>query len=226
VKTIMGVVPGYILRFDLPGIPYQEPAFSSIRPRFDEEDPDVIGIAYLLTREEYERLLVSEGGRDGGYMEIDVSVSPLADLTNEKERIQCKSLSTRVPRENPHPLPSARYIQLIRGGAEEHEFPDKYQDYLDDLEVYTISSWKTEVGRIIFLMTWLPFIVFIFGLMTRKNKLGEIPGWVKGLQIMVFSAMWGMHDGWFSKVFGRGDICPEEDKGGAEIKQQCVYRIF
>ena len=74
--------------FDFPGIPYQEPAFSSIRRRHvHEEDPDVIGIAYLLTREEYERLLLSEGGRDGGYMEIDVAVKPLLDLTDEKSTV-------------------------------------------------------------------------------------------------------------------------------------------
>jgi hypothetical protein len=213
-KTIMATVPGYILRFDLPGLPYQEPSFSSIRPRLDEKDPDVIGIAYLLTREEYERLLLSEGGRDGGYMEIDVSVSPLTDLTNEKKRIMCKSLSTRVPRENPHPLPSGRYISLICGGAAEHQFPKSYREYLDNIAIYTISSWKTEIGRIIFLMTWLPFVLFIFAMMMKKNKLGEVPEWVKRLQKMVFSGMWAMHDGWFSKIFGPGDVIPNNDESG------------
>jgi gliotoxin/aspirochlorine biosynthesis gamma-glutamylcyclotransferase len=203
------VAPGYVLRFDLPGLPYQEPSFSSIRPRVKESDPDVIGIAYLLTREEYERLLLSEGGRDGGYLEIDVPVKPLLDLTNEKSTIICKSLGTRVPRENPHPLPSARYLSLIRNGAADHKFPELYQRYLNDLPIYTISTWKTEAGRILFLAIWLPIVLFIFAMMTRKNKLGQVPGWVKRLQTWAFSAMWWMHDSFFSKVFGPGDITPE-----------------
>ena len=205
------MAPGYVLRFDLPGIPYQEPSFSSIRPRVNESDPDVIGIAYLLTREEYERLLLSEGGRDGGYMEIDVPVKPLLDLTSEKSTIMCKSLGTRVPRENPHPLPSARYLSLIRNGAADHKFPERYQRYLNDLPIYTTSTWKTEAGRILFLAIWLPVVIFIFAMLTRKNKLGEVPRWVKRLQTWAFTSMWWMHDSFFSKVFGPGDITPESN---------------
>jgi hypothetical protein len=212
-KTIMATVPGYILRFDLPGIPYQEPSFSSIRPRLDEKDPDVIGIAYLLTREEYERLLLTEGGRGGGYMEIDVSATPLMDLTKEKkEPIVCKSLSTQTPRENPHPLPSARYIKIIRNGAAEHQFPSSYRQYLDNISHYAISSWKTEIGRILFLMTWLPIVVVVMTLTGQKSKNGAIPKWLQRLQQLVFSGMWGVHDKVFSKIFGPGDIIPENER--------------
>jgi len=220
-KIIQAVAPGYVLRFDLPGIPYQEPGFSSIRPRQTEKDPDVIGIAYLLTREEYERLLLTEGGRDGGYAEIDILVKPLLDLTNEKSTIQCKSLSTRVPREDPHPLPSARYISLIRTGAAEHNFPATYQSYLDNLPIYTIASWKTEVGRILFLMLWLPVVLFIFAMAAQKGKNGEAPRWVKRLQIWAFSSMWRMHDSWFSPIFGPGDICPDDPNGQGRLTEKC-----
>lgn len=208
-KSVQGRASGYILRFDLPGIPYQEPAFSSIRPRQKgEEGPDVIGIAYLLTGAEYERLLRSEGGRNGGYLEIDVSVTPLIDLTDEdKAPIQCKSLQTRYPREHPHPLPSNRYITLIRTGARAHQFPIEYQAYLDDLPCYQIRSRKTEIGRILFLLIWLPVIVFIFGLMALRDKLG--PGklkWLRKLQEWTFRHMWKMHDRFFAHFFGRGDV--------------------
>ena len=209
-KAVQALAPGYILRFDLPGIPYQEPAFSSIRPRISENDPDVIGIAYLLTRDEYERLLQSEGGRGGGYREIDLLVKPLLDLTNEKSSFVCKSLSTRVPRENPHPLPSERYLSLIRSGAVEHRFPAAYQEYLDNLPIYSISSWRTEIGRIFFLLIWLPVVLVIFGLMLLKNKRGEVPRCIRKLQLWTFAAMWKMHDKIFSPIFGRGDISPTE----------------
>jgi gliotoxin/aspirochlorine biosynthesis gamma-glutamylcyclotransferase len=208
-KTIQATAPGYILRFDLPGIPYQEPAFSSIRRRIREEDPDVIGIAYLLTRDEYERLLLSEGGRDGGYTEIDVSVKPLLDLTDEKSSIMCKSLGTREPRENPYPQPSARYISLIQTGAAEHKFPAKYRKYLESLPIYRISSLKTEIGRILFLLMWLPLVVFIF-IVTGRYKNGNVPKWLKKLQRWAFTTMWIVHDRFFARIFGRGDVASEE----------------
>ena len=143
-------------------------------------------------------------------MEIDIIVKPLLDLTNEKSTIQCKSLSTRVPREHPHPLPSARYLSLITTGAAEHQFPARYQNYLDNLSIYTISSWRTETGRILFLLIWLPVVLFIFAMAAQKGKNGETPGWVKRLQIWTISTMWKMHDLVFSPIFGRGDICPDK----------------
>jgi hypothetical protein len=85
-------------------MPYQEPVFLGIRPRINEDDPDVVGIAYLLTRDEYERLLLSEGdGKHGEYMEIVVFLTPLADPPTEESIIECKLLDTRKPKENPHP---------------------------------------------------------------------------------------------------------------------------
>jgi hypothetical protein len=143
-------------------------------------------------------------------MEIDVVVKPLLDLTDEKSTIQCKSLETRIPRETPHPLPSARYMSLVRNGAVDHQFPDKYLKYLNDLPIYTISTWRTEVGRILFLLIWLPVVFFIFAMRSRSNY-GEVPKWLKKFQEWTFSSMWSMHDGYFSRIFGRGDIVSEKN---------------
>ena len=223
-KSIQALAPGFVLCFDLAGIPYQEPAFSSIRKRIDDEDPDVIGIAYLLTRPEYERLLQSEGGRNGGYMEIDVEVKPLLDLTTEKERIICKSLETREPRDNPHPLPSARYLSLIRNGAAEHKFPAEYQEYLDNLSTYTITTWRTEIGRILFLLICLPIVLFVFTLMTLKDKHGELPRWVIRFQLMVYKTIWSLHDNYFSPIFGPGDINQKEETDNA-LCEKCFNQV-
>lgn len=152
-------------------------------------------------------------------MELDVAVKPLKDLTTETNSIMCKSLGTRVPRENPHPQPSARYISLIRNGASDHDFPYEYRKYLDTISIYRVKSFKTETGRILFLLLWLPIVVFIFGLMaTTKRKNGEMPKWLRRLQRMTFSAMWSTHDKYFSRIFGRGDISPETDKGHSDEK--------
>jgi gliotoxin/aspirochlorine biosynthesis gamma-glutamylcyclotransferase len=210
-KWMPAKAPGYVLRFDLAGIPYQEPAFSGIRPRQGEDDPDVIGIAYLLTLSEYERLLLSEGGRDGGYVELDITVRPLTNDSAEAE-ILCKSLGTRTPRENPHPLPSNRYLSLLRRGAAEHQFPLEYVDYLEGLPAYSISSWRTQSGRILFLMTWLVPALFVFALMATTTRRGK-PKWVQGFQMALFKAMWSSHDRFFSPIFGPGDTSVGEEEG-------------
>ena len=175
-----------------------------------------MGIAYLLTTAEYERLLLSEGGRDGGYKELDIAVVALEDLT-ESDFIPCKSLGTRTPRENPSPLPSARYISLLRTGAAEHKFPEYYRQYLDNLPFYTICSIRTQAGRILFLLLWLPIIAFVFAMMTRKNKLGQVPERVKKIQVWAFKNMWKMHDSFFSPVFGPGDIVPEKKASTSNV---------
>jgi hypothetical protein len=48
-------------------------------------------------------------------------------------------------------------------------------------------------------------------MMSRRNESGDIPRWLVKLRNWTFTRMWKMHDGLFSKVFGRGDIVSEED---------------
>jgi gliotoxin/aspirochlorine biosynthesis gamma-glutamylcyclotransferase len=216
-KSVQARCPGYVLRFDLAAVPYQEPGMSGIRPRRPgETDPDVLGIAYLLTATEYERLLRSEGGRNGGYLEIDVRVTALLNLTTHPgDEIACKSLQTRSPREDPRPFPSKRYIGLIRTGAKAHRFPEEYQTYLEELPFYQVRGWRTAVGRVLFLTIWLPFILFIFALMRASESLS--PGqlkWLRKLQEWTFLTMWKMHDGFFARVFGRGDVSAEPGRNG------------
>ena len=156
-------------------------------------------------------------------MELDVAVKPLKDLTTEDSTILCKSLGSRFPRENPHPQPSARYLSLIRNGAAQHQFPSEYQKYLNSIPVYKVKSFKTETGRILFLLLWLPILVLIIGLMAvTKSKNGEMPAWLRRLQRMTFSAMWSTHDKYFSRIFGRGDISAETEGTDCDEKGRLV----
>jgi hypothetical protein len=175
----------------------------------------VIGIAYLLTQSEYERLLRSEGGRNGGYKELDIVVRCLKDNSPETEII-CKSLGTREPRENPHPFPSSRYLSLLRRGAAEHQFPVEYIEYLEGLPCYRISSLRTQGGRVLFLLTWLiPALLSVLALVTVRNRKGGVPKWAQRLERGLFHAMWVSHDKFFSPIFGPGDIIVEEEVEGA-----------
>lgn len=74
-------VPGWALTFDIYGLPYREPAFASIAPLSPgalgrAKTPDVHGVAYLVTREQYVSILASEAG-DVVYNEAELLAEPL-----------------------------------------------------------------------------------------------------------------------------------------------------
>lgn len=108
-------LPHWVLISEIPGMPYSEPSFYSIRQRDesqteDELVPDVVGVAYLITMAQYHEVIASEGGQIA-YREVRVQ-GRLLD-TPEKEGIRSdipvRSLgSTRMTRKPP-PYPSERY---------------------------------------------------------------------------------------------------------------------
>jgi hypothetical protein len=86
-KTVPATIPGYVLCFDVPGVPYLEPALGSIRkPRLpmNKNTPDVIGIAYLTAQ------LIGPTGV-------------------EEQAIKVWTLNTRSPARRER-LPSLRYM--------------------------------------------------------------------------------------------------------------------
>ncbi|KAJ5190096.1 hypothetical protein N7472_009110 [Penicillium cf. griseofulvum] len=76
-------VPGWMLVFDIYGIPYSEPAFASILPiQFHdngaaEKTLAVHGTAYLLDRESFVSVVASEGGGTA-YDEVEVLAVPVS----------------------------------------------------------------------------------------------------------------------------------------------------
>lgn len=105
------VVPSYILTFDIFGIPCAEPSFASISAYSHSEEkeeskiPAVHGMAYLLTKADYRRLVLSEGS-GVGYDEIQVEAFPLSD---KKNGIQVHTLKAKYPF-RPNRAPSLRYM--------------------------------------------------------------------------------------------------------------------
>jgi hypothetical protein len=74
-------IPNYVLAMEIPGVPYSEPSYGSIRERDDADtekiaSPDVVGIAYLLTAEQYRQVIASEGGQIA-YRDIAVTGKPV-----------------------------------------------------------------------------------------------------------------------------------------------------
>ena len=127
----VGMVPTHILTFDIFGIPYTEPSFASIAllPRGKKTSeitepcslweteksppPPVNGVLYQLRREDYLRLVLSEGS-GVGYDEITVEVYLLETGSGETMRaneqpIMAQTLKAKYPW-RPNRGPSQRYM--------------------------------------------------------------------------------------------------------------------
>jgi hypothetical protein len=127
----VGVVPTHILTFDIFGIPYAEPSFASIapvpikphqdaHPAWSTEQsrvPPVHGVLYQLKREDYRRLVLTEGA-GVGYDEITVSAYILETTPGRKKHptraskpiiIGAQTLKAKYPW-RPNRGPSQRYM--------------------------------------------------------------------------------------------------------------------
>jgi hypothetical protein len=128
------VLPSHMLTFDIFGIPYTEPAMASISPRPRphsgiqnrcgiplEQAPDVHGAAYLLSKSDFTKLVLSEGAGTA-YREIEVEALVLpppgnvtdtsevtVEVTSASTSIRAKTLVARYPF-RPNAAPSARYL--------------------------------------------------------------------------------------------------------------------
>lgn len=128
-STEVGIVPGYILTFDIFGIPYAEPSFASIarvsKPESISKElgpsllgteetriPPVHGVLYLLKKEDYRRLVTSEGA-GVGYDEIAVQAYILKSPNNGRMlagvQIIAYTLKAKFPW-RPNRGPSKRYM--------------------------------------------------------------------------------------------------------------------
>ena len=127
-------LPGWELTLEIPGMPYIEPAYASIRPRRHRriclpasesmalllnqekdlkryEDGVVVeGCAYLITPDQWIKVIASEGGGIA-YNDVDVTAHILhsTSLRRKGEVIQAKSLGT-VFRREPWGWFSERYL--------------------------------------------------------------------------------------------------------------------
>ncbi len=106
-------LPGWILTMEIPGVPYSEPAFSSIRPingSIDRLLPEVMGVAYLISDLQYKKVIASEGG-GVAYDDISVDAKPVGDEDAKRTgpRPQVRTLGTAMTR-HPPALPSKRYM--------------------------------------------------------------------------------------------------------------------
>jgi len=225
-------VPELELTFDLPGIPYKEPCFANTKYRAPAElassyNPDdyhkirwhkgLVGVVYEVTKADYATIIATEGG-GASYHDILVECYEIPAGSNivntqlgskpfKAHTLFSPQESRSLKRPDPnYAQASARYLKLITDGAEEHNLPGEYQDYLHDLRPYTLTSIRQRIGQTIFLGLWAPFIETFFALSRIfADDKGRIPKWLVILSNSMFAAIWASYDGLFKKVFGDGE---------------------
>ncbi|KAK1843704.1 gliotoxin biosynthesis protein [Colletotrichum chrysophilum] len=124
-QTAVARIPTHVLTFDIFGFPYSEPSFASIAKRSqvtvdtvlstDKNIPfeslPVHGVAYLISQEEYIRLVISEGG-GVAYREIDVEAEFLNSSEEPIQKVIVSTLEAKHPF-RPNAAPSARYLNTV-----------------------------------------------------------------------------------------------------------------
>jgi len=138
-----GVLSGYRLAFDLPGLAILEPAFANIHP---DPDGEVHGVLWRLSPEDLDRLDLQEGGGDV-YERLPVSV-----LGRKSGPIQATVY--RSTREPTNKRPSRRYVGLLLEGAREVELDGDYIASLEAVETHYIPGLSELSPLILRTMEW------------------------------------------------------------------------
>ncbi|KAI1917597.1 hypothetical protein LOZ53_006195 [Ophidiomyces ophidiicola] len=243
--TVPVRIPGWMLSFDIYGMPYQEPSFSSISqipPRVEKfvqaaasasaevAPPPVHGTAYLVSHEDYISIIGSEGGGIA-YDEIEVLAQSVTQDGDNKMPIRSpfkvmtlvRAYGPTVPRH-----PSKRYLDLLIEGSHEAHLPSTYESFLYSIPSYQApnSGWR-KIGAALFLALWAPIMKVAEELTkatANSDGQGNCPAWVQGLVRLILVVMWFHHDFIHSKVWGRGDGLDQNgDAGDIAEKAGAIY---
>ena len=141
------VLPGYELVFNVPGLPFIEPAFASVRrvvtgktddapSRFARFATETHGVAYVVTDEQWRTILRTETSyvREDVTLERFLPASTRVDGDAPPATPQKIFATTLVFADadvgGVALLPSARYLGLLREGADEWGLDPSWREYL------------------------------------------------------------------------------------------------
>jgi len=159
-------VPGYVLTYTEGILPYLEPAFCTCVPRerlpaleSGRPRPTIHGVAFRITRDQYEHVLLTEGGfgyqdydahpfwtiNHYGVLDVDcIEIDPVSDgdddedITNNNNKRQLRTVRAKTlvgllgARQRYDCNASKRYYNLVTEGAKSSGLPRFYLDYLRD----------------------------------------------------------------------------------------------
>jgi len=198
----------------------------------DKWKKGLVGVVYEVTAADFAHIIATEGG-GSSYQDVLVDCHALdtdqtvpVPWTPKNDSFKAHTLFApavpdgeeppkdggRFRRPDPsYAQASARYLKLINDGAVERKLPHEYQDYLNSLQPYTITTQKQHLGQFVFGMLWVPIIMFIFSLNRQfSDEKGVAPAWLRLLTAGVFRAVWGSYDYFFRALFGDGERTTDE----------------
>jgi hypothetical protein len=164
----------------------------------DSGVPDVIGVAYLITQDQYIHVIASEGGGTV-YQDLCLSGEPVGGHDSEKVGgvcIRVRTLGSAIVR-HPPPAPSQRYMvsiallcpyfadmgfialtllivefypqNIVKGGGNEAHLPLEYQRYLSNISVFNPPGSKwSRLGASIFVFLCGPVMLALEKLTTKS----------------------------------------------------------
>ena len=160
-STRPALVKNSRLAFNMRGFPPFEPRMAGFEDRdVTCENSECHGALVELSRDDYERVWLSEGGgsEKPGYEEVAVDAIPYDNLSTGSDSV--KAVAYRVRQQVKDGPPSKRYMNILINGAREIKLTDSY--------VKSLEAVKTESPpRILKFVGYYNF--FITGLLWRLN---------------------------------------------------------
>ncbi|CZT23706.1 uncharacterized protein RCC_09420 [Ramularia collo-cygni] len=244
-KTARAKIPNWTLTLEIPGTPYKEPAYTTIRPISGVEiNPvEVVGLAYLITAEQYIHLVASEGGGIA-YKDIALRAVPAVEEDREVtgEEFVVRTLGTVMQR-SPAAAASQRYMvrcitfrrlqdfgvvllmslqDLVLNGAVDAKLPEEYCRFLHRLPIYRTSrGMMRRLGALLFLAFWTPVMLLVEKMaLGSLGPDGNVPAGVGQVVRLVVYVMWAYHDCVHAPFWGRGDGMDGVGGGGDDISEK------
>jgi cation transport regulator ChaC len=120
----IGCLKGYRLRFNLEGRPIGKAAPANICP---DQDGELWGVLYRITRRELLRLDATEGVPGRNYRHVLVPVE-------DGDGNVVSAVTYMARGRDTDGTPSFRYISLLRDGARAHGLPEPWVRFLDEVK--------------------------------------------------------------------------------------------
>ncbi|KAH8147457.1 uncharacterized protein LAJ45_08614 [Morchella importuna] len=168
-------------------------------PNDDVDAPALMGVVYEVTPEDYATIIATEGG---GASYADVTVDCIS-IDGKSLKAHTLLAPTTKTRPNSGAQASARYLNIISSGAEQHGLPESYRSWLARFRPYRVTTLRQRVGCVLFVAMWAPAVMVTFAVSRWCS--GSHKSWAIKISESVFGGMWSSYDRLFKPYFGDGE---------------------
>lgn len=202
-------------------------------------DGCLVGVVYEVTKPDWRNIMRTEGG-GASYKEIVVPCIPLSGKTGVTlpETFMARTLHAPPTPDHKRPgncgwwdrlttgpyrprddyaQPSLRYIKLLRTGAQEHNLPQVYKDYLELIQPYKATHTGQKIGKAFFVLVFGPLFLFLMRVAALfADESGRTPKVLSASMTILSNMMWISYDYIFRPIFGDGERTQVEEDAKTE----------